>query len=123
MAQMPTVNNDDMIVCGAMGDPSASGHSGTILLCPPAKARLKQLLLTTSVAPNADITFTLSSKHGTLAPTWVLANASAVGTYRYDAVQHDRANDFDAESPLIVASDAGGTAGGATGFCAIFQRA
>lgn len=121
MPLIPPINNDDIVVHCEMQDVAAAGQLCQFPALSPGK--VKALWIQLRDAPNAQINFILTSKHGTFAQTPFIANAAPSTTaYFFELSLNDRANYFDAGEPLTVLTDGGGSAGGIAHMTAIFTR-
>lgn len=123
MPLFPPINNDDVLVHGKMDaiHDAAPAANGVCNLASPISGRLKMLCFATLTLTNADITLSISTKHGSMLPI-VIPSGTAQGSYHYEIPLFDRANFVDAGEAFSIQSDGGGSGGGLTHFTAVIAR-
>jgi hypothetical protein len=121
MPLLPSVNADDEILYAQMLDIATPN---TQVLAAPCRSKVKYLAFIFSSAPNATITLTFATRHGTLGQSFVIASGSGSGPgYFLELSQMDRANYMEAGDPFAITSDGAGTNGGFLHVLAVLQRA
>lgn len=124
MPQYPNIGNDDVIVYGEMLgiQDAAPAVNGVCNIASPVAGRLKCFGLTMQSAPNANITLSIVTKHGTMTTTFIVPNATPISTLMFEVPQHDRSNYVDAGEPFFFQSDGNGAGGGIAEIFAVITK-